>query len=222
MKKENHLEVLIGSLNKMFLNARNKGIIKNKEIFLLNIIYKILKADCYIQNKEKETKELLSIYYRILNKYTFLCKSDLSKDYYFKHKNINKTINVCLDECPEPTKKSIVYFWQEKLRGTTIDDIESLINEEYLLDKNKASYEEASDGVIVDCEYIAKIVFVATNTQETNFIVKDVLGNDITQYFEIRKLEDLNSVMICSLKPYSFGEVFLKLKKQPTWITQTY
>lgn len=197
----------------MFLNARNKGVIRNKELFVLNIIYKILKADCYIQNKEKETKELLSIYYRIINKYSFLCKSELTRDYYFESEHINKTIEECLKYCPEDPVDNSVYYWQEKLRQTSVDEIELLINGEYLIDKNKATYEEAVEGVMVNCENVAKIVFVATNTQESEFIVQDVLGNNITEYFEIRKLIELKAVMICSLKPYSYGQVFLKLKK---------
>ena len=83
---------------------------------------------------------------------------------------------------------------------------------------NRTGAGEGDDEVInINLEEInpniAKIVFVATNTQESEFIVQDVLGNNITEYFEIRKLIELNAVMICSLKPYSYGQVFLKLKK---------
>lgn len=78
IEKIDHLETMIGSLNKLLLDAKNKGIIRNKELSLLNLIFKLLKHNCYNDLNNKEQKKLLSLYYKILNKYSFLCKSNIS------------------------------------------------------------------------------------------------------------------------------------------------
>lgn len=87
---QEHLETMIGTIHKIFLDAKNKGIIRNKELSLLDIIYNILKTDCFEEIENNKKRALLSLYFRILNKYSFLCKSELSRSYYL-YNNLQKT-----------------------------------------------------------------------------------------------------------------------------------
>lgn len=88
----NHFETLIGSLNKLFLDAKNKGIIRNKELSLLNLIYKLLNSECLLDINFKKRRALIDLYYKILNKYSFLCKSNIIlSDKVIIKTNIKKT-----------------------------------------------------------------------------------------------------------------------------------
>lgn len=78
IQKIDHLETMIGSLNKLLLDAKNKGVINNKELSLLNLVYKLLKHNCYYDLNNKDRKKLESLYYKILNKYSFLCKTNIT------------------------------------------------------------------------------------------------------------------------------------------------
>lgn len=92
IKELDHLETLIGSLNKLLLDAKNKGIIKNKELSLLNLIYKLVNNNCYYDLKYNHKRELISLYYKILNRYSFLCKSNIILDNNtYIHTNITNT-----------------------------------------------------------------------------------------------------------------------------------
>lgn len=98
-----HLESLIGSINKMFLNAQNKGILKAKELSLLNLVYKLLKYDCFTHMDHSDQRKLLSLYYKLFNKYSFLCKTELSiADYTTIHTTIvREYINTNNNTAPE-------------------------------------------------------------------------------------------------------------------------
>jgi hypothetical protein len=78
IQKIDHLETMIGSLNKLLLDAKNKGVINNKELSLLNLVYNLLKHNCYYDLNNKNRKKLESLYYKILNKYSFLCKTNIT------------------------------------------------------------------------------------------------------------------------------------------------
>lgn len=80
IQKIDHLETMIGSLNKLLLDAKNKGIIKNKELSLLNLIYKLVNNKCYYDLKYCKQKQLVSLYYKLLSKYSFLCKGNITLD----------------------------------------------------------------------------------------------------------------------------------------------
>lgn len=103
--KSDHLETMIGSLNKLILDAKNKGIIRNKELSLLNITYKLLNNKCYYTLSESDKNKLLSLYYKLLNKYSFLCKSELTlnSNTYIKNNTNTTFINTSQNIAPTIT-----------------------------------------------------------------------------------------------------------------------
>ncbi len=100
MKNIDHLESLIGSINKMINNARNKGIIRSKELYLLNLIYKLISNSCYNNDLLEEDKKLLILYYKLFSKYNFLCKTSLSSNYYINNNIKNTYINTNINTPP--------------------------------------------------------------------------------------------------------------------------
>lgn len=101
MRNIDHLESLIGSINKMVENAKNKAVIRSREIYLLNLIYKLIKSNCSDELSE-DNKKLLNLYYKLFSRYNFLCRAILSRDYYLNNINTNQTyINSNNNTAPE-------------------------------------------------------------------------------------------------------------------------
>lgn len=80
----NHQYTIIASLEKIYNYAKINGVLKPKELYLLNIIYKLLNNcdNCY-----NDQIKLISLYHKILNNSKLLCKSNNVKDYYFSNFN---------------------------------------------------------------------------------------------------------------------------------------
>lgn len=222
MKKLEHLENLIGSLDKMFLNARNKGVIKNKELYLLNLIAKLLKDDCFAESNNQDQSKLNSIYYKILNKYPFLCKTELERTYYFKSNNINPTFEVNENCVTEPEIYNKIYYWQSEETKDNIEDIKLLINQSFLDAKQFDTYQNFETGKTITYNNIGRICFLDSNSSSLNYEIKDSLGNITTDQYDIQQLPN-NQVLIVSKNIMSFGDLFIKIKKitnnNPTPIT---
>lgn len=205
----------------MFLNAKNKGIIKNKELYLLNMIFKLVDLNCLIGDSEINKKKLNSLYYKILNKYSFLCKSDLDRTYYFKSKNINKTFEVD-QSCEIITKEYKIYYWQSEVIKDEISQIKLLINPTFLSTKQFDTYQNFELGKTITYSDIGRICFLDSNSNTVNYEIKDILGNLITDQFDIENLPN-NQTLIVSKNIMSFGDIKLKIKKitnnNPTPIT---
>lgn len=101
MRNLDHLESLIGSINKLVENAKNKGIIRSKELYLLNLIYKLISNKCFNNEITNEEKSLLNLYYKLFSKYSFLCRTDLNTDYYLNNNTNNLYINTNTNTAPE-------------------------------------------------------------------------------------------------------------------------
>lgn len=211
MTKEEHLENLVGSLNKMFLNAKNKGIIKNKELYLLNMIFKLVDLNCLIGDSEINKRKLNSLYYKILNKYSFLCKSDLDRSYYFKSKDINKTFEVD-ENCEVAPKEDKIYYWQSEVIKDEISKIKLLINPTFLSTKQFDTYENFEIGKTISYNNIGRICFLDSNSNTLNYEIKDSLGNITTTQYDIEQLPN-NQVLIVSKNIMSFGDIDIKIKK---------
>jgi len=95
----NHQYTVIASINKIYNHAKIYGVLKPKELYILNVIYKLLndcdECICY-ENKRK----LISLYFKILNSSNLLCKQQNTKDYFFNNFN-NFHVDVNNNTAPE-------------------------------------------------------------------------------------------------------------------------
>lgn len=93
----NHQYTIIASINKIYNHAKVYGILKPKELYLLNIIYKLLN-DC--DSCHDTDKNLVSLYYKILNSSKLLCKQDNVKDYFYSGNFVNSYVDVNNNTAP--------------------------------------------------------------------------------------------------------------------------
>lgn len=101
----NHPYTIIASINKIYNNAKVYGFLKPKELYLLNIIYKLLN-DC--ENCYNTKTKLISLYFKILNSSKLLCKKENTKDYIFNNFNnfyidVNNNTSPTIDN-PSPVE----------------------------------------------------------------------------------------------------------------------
>lgn len=196
----------------MFLNAKNKGQIRNKEIYVLNMIYKMIESNCQEESNEKETRELTSIYYKIVNRNSFICKGLLERSYYFQNNNINQFNVLAPESSYTQVKKDLIYYWQQDSISDTIEDIAQLINTSFLSSKQNKTREAFEIGELVSYNQIGRICFVDSNSSSNNYEIKDSLGNVTTNQYDIHQLPN-NQVLIVSKNIISFGDLFVKIKK---------
>jgi len=212
IKPYDHLETLIGSIHKLFLNARNKGIVKNKELSLLNLIYKLVDTNCYENNSTtNQEQKLLSLYYKILNKYSFLCKANLTRNYYFE----NNTNNTFIPECEyiAPIINEIFYWQEGDFNSSNPFIIDAVSGTGYLNDKQSDTYENFSIGKNINYNKIGRICFLLTEAETNNIEIRDVLDNVINTAFDITNITDMNSKLLVSKNVMSMGEINFKIKK---------
>lgn len=206
-----HLETLIGSIEKMFLNAQNKGIIKNKELSLLNLIFKLIKNKCFNDMNNKDEFALYSLYYKILNKYSFLCKSELIRNYNYKS-NTNTTY--LPDDCYVAPTENVIYYWQEENLLTEIDNIEdTIIVDGFFENKLNDTYLNFEIGKLISYNNIGRICFAAMNSDILNYEIRDALNNIVTSAFDIVLVPTYHLTLIVSKNVYSHGDINLKIKK---------
>ena len=210
IKKKEHLETLVGSINKLFNNAKSKGILNSKELFLLNIIGKILLNDYYDMSFDDQ-KKLLSLYYNMLNKYSkILCKSALKRNYIFS--SYLDSLNIA-NNCYTYTKVEEILYWQENFTLSNVE-IKALIdNQSYLINKPSDTYNNFEIGKDINYEDIGKIVFLAMESSDLNYEIKDALGNNIAHTFQVELVPQLNATLFISDNIYSHGSINFKIKK---------
>lgn len=96
----NHQYTIIASINKIYNFARINGILKPKELYLLDIIYKLLN-NYNILSKEQINK-LIILYTNILNSSDLLCKDNNIKNYYYGNSNFHIAIPNTAPEIDDP------------------------------------------------------------------------------------------------------------------------
>ena len=114
-----------------------------------------------------------------------------------------------------PTK---IYYWQEESYLTTIEDIQPLTyNEEYFTDKLFDTYDNFENiGKTINYENIGRICFYATESNDQQFIITDILNNDVTDIFDIVYLSDSNNTLFVSKDFYTPSDIYFKIIKTNT------
>ena len=60
---------------------------------------------------------------------------------------------------------------------------------------------------------IGRICFFAVESTSTNYEIKDILNNNVTDAFEIILIPSLKGTLIVSKNLYSYGNINFKIKK---------
>lgn len=211
INEKSHFTTVIKSLNNNYKYAKINGKINNKELYYLNLIYNIL----FVYNLDlniKEKNKFKNIYTKLINSSKNICKANYNLIFKNTIKNFTQSETDDCDSVPEINNNKI-YYWQENSFVTNDQDIVDLLSFDFLETKSSTSYNSFINGFRINYTNIGKICFVDNNSESTNYEILDELGNNITFSFTIINVPELKYTLIISKNIYSFGEIFIKIKK---------
>ena len=216
INEKSHYATVISSLNKEYKKTKIGKTISPNDIYLLDIIYDFLYGT-NLQISDIEIKKLLKMYNIILHSSRIICNNNYQEVYQMTKKD--KFIQAKKTDCnnvPLHPKVSKIYYWQEQNYLTTIEDIIPLTyNEQYFSDKLFDTYANFENiGKTIDYNYLGRICFYATESNNQKFIVTDILNNDVTDIFDIIYLSDSNDTLLVTKDFYTPSDIFFKFKTQ--------
>ncbi len=212
-----HYATLISSLNKEYLNVKLGKTLKPNNLYTLDIVYNLLNLNILELSKE-EILKLTEIYSNLINYAKNICVSDVKVNCEISTRKI--TIQSKDGDCssiPTTVSKGKIYYWQENTPLTGINEIAPLTyNLNYFNNKASDYYEIFETvGKTIGYDSFGKICFYATESNNSTFIFKDVLNNDVTDIFDVLYLQNSNSTLFVSKDAYSVSNIFFKITKQP-------
>jgi hypothetical protein len=212
INEKKHISTIISSLNKDYKRSKIYGELKPLEIYYIDIIYNLI-YNCGLEINSKNVKDLVSLYNKISHKSENICKDKILKPL---HSNIKETFTQSEStDCGQIpiNNKYYIYYWQEENYLTTIQDIYSLTQPSFLLDKDFDTYKSFELGKTISYNNIGRICFIDNNSNTINYEIKDILGNIITNQFDIVNIPEYNYTLFVSKNIYSFGNIFIKIKR---------
>ena len=206
---KNHLGVLIGSIDKIYKKAQMVGKLESKEVYYLNIIYKLLNNS---ELTNSQNNQLITFYNKLSFYSDNICPPKVIKKYQTTPKPKFEQAEVT--DCNTVVSNKSILYWQEvyTLNNSQITDL--VDNTNYLVDKPSDTYENFEIGKNIDYTKIGKIIFLALESDTVNYIIKDVLNNDVTHTFNISLIPQLNATLFISDNNYSHGIMNFKIIKQ--------
>ena len=206
---KNHLGVLIGSIDKIYKKAQMVGKLESKEVYYLNIIYKLLNNS---ELTNSQNNQLITFYNKLSFYSDNICPPKVIKKYQTTPKPKFEQAEVT-DCNTVPSNKSILY-WQEIYTLNNSQITELIDDTSYLTDKPSDTYENFEIGKNIDYTKVGKIVFLALESDTINYIIKDDLNIDVTHTFDISLIPQLNATLFISDNNYSHGIMNFKIIKQ--------
>ena len=206
---KNHLGVLIGSIDKIYKRAQMVGKLESKEVYYLNIIYKLLNN---LELTNSQNNQLITFYNKLSFYSDNICPPKVIKKYQTTPKpKFEQAENT---DCNTVISNKSILYWQEvyTLNNSQITDL--VDNTNYLMDKPSDTYENFEIGKNIDYIKIGKIVFLALESNNGDFVITDVLNNNVTHTFSLTYLHQLNSTLFISDNNYSHGTMNFKIIKQ--------
>ena len=206
---KNHLGVLIGSIDKIYKRAQMVGKLESKEVYYLNIIYKLLNNS---ELTNSQNNQLITFYNKLSFYSDNICPPKVIKKYQTTPKPKFEQAEVT--DCNTVISNKSILYWQEVYTLNNSQITELVDNTNYLVDKPSDTYENFEIGKNIDYTKIGKIVFLALESDTVNYIIKDVLNNDVTHTFNISLIPQLNATLFISDNNYSHGIMNFKIIKQ--------
>ena len=206
---KNHLGVLIGSIDKIYKRAQMVGKLESKEVYYLNIIYKLLNNS---ELTNSQNNQLITFYNKLSFYSDNICPPKVIKKYQTTPKPKFEQAEVT--DCNTVISNKSILYWQEVYTLNNSQITELIDDTSYLTDKPSDTYENFEIGKNIDYTKVGKIVFLALESDTVNYIIKDVLNNDVTHTFNISLIPQLNATLFISDNNYSHGIMNFKIIKQ--------
>lgn len=203
INNNNHVAIVINSLDKIYKKAKITGILHATDLYLLDAINKLLDG-CENSIINKERLQLISLYNKTLNSSKYICKDGIKRTDAIPKKHFTSS-----GSKGSPIIKEIQY-WQENSYTNTIVDIKPLITSRI---KQSDSYSSFAIGKSITYSSVGRICFLLTNETSINYKILDDDNNDISFAFIIEQSLELNSIIIVSNNLYSYGDILIKIIK---------
>ena len=206
---KNHLGVLIGSIDKIYKKAQMVGKLESKEVYYLNIIYKLLNN---LELTNSQNNQLITFYNKLSFYSDNICPPKVIKKYQTTPKPKFEQAEVT--DCNTVISNKSILYWQEvyTLNNSQITNLVDDTN--YLIDKPSDTYENFEIGKNIDYTKVGKIVFLALESDTISYIIKDDLNINVTHTFDITLIPHLNATLFISDNNYSHGIMNFKIIKQ--------
>ena len=215
INEKSHYSTIISSLNKEYKKTKVGKTITPNDIYLLDVVYNLLQG-CCLELSDIETKKLLKIYNTLLHGSKIICNNNYQEVYQMT--KVDKFIQAEKTDCntiPTQPKVTKIYYWQEQSYLTTITNIIPLLTStNYFTNKLFDTYSNFENiGKTINYPYLGRICFYATESDNKNFIITDVLNNDVTDVFDTNYSSTLNNTLFVSKDFYTPSDIFFKLKQ---------
>ena len=213
---KNHISILLSSLNKSYKQAKLKGKLNSIELYIFNIIFKLLNNQ-YLVLTTEERKCLISLYEKMYINSKNICNNLPI----YKTKYITKFFQAESTDCNNYPKFEKIYYWQEEnINNRYSDVLIDVDNPGYLTNKLNDTEPNFVIGKNIQYDYIGVICFLITDTLPTDdYRIYDILNNDVTNGFDTGYVNTMNSTLFVSTNIYSHNLMNLKIKKQTTSLT---
>ena len=183
------------------------------------------KIFCYLAKQmvtgDSDTKRLflqivgmyyLSFYYTDLD-----LSIDTEESSYINNKYKSTKILKCLKNMGMIIAPPIasVYYWQLSNMVDDIADIIPIFTLSYLNNRPNELLSVFEQGKVVNYNNIARIAFAIRKVQISDFVVTDVLNNDITDEFDKYYFSSTETWLFVSKLVYSNSNMYFKFKQLP-------
>lgn len=206
-----HVSVMISSLDKSYNNTLVGKPLKSNELYLLNIVFKLLDG-CCLELSNNERRILLDLYRSLYFKSEQICPGPTLIKYQIT--NTPKFIQSESTDCNTYPQSNKIFYWQEDDINTLLSDIEPLIDDtNYLDNKLFDTISNFEKGIEIEYNNVGRICFLAMESTTTNYEIKDIYNNNITDAFDIVLIPVINSTLFVSKNFYSHGNINFKIKK---------
>ena len=211
INETNNQAITISSLNKIYNQAKINGKLDSVNLYILNIIFKLLNG-CCIELTHYEKQRLMEMYRKIYFHTDNICKKAFVEPYQYTKP---KFVQAESEDCNSFPKFPKIYYWQEEDYNTISNDVFQLIDDTgYFITKSFDSYENFEIGKTINYSNYGKIIFLATNTLNTDvFKIKDFLNIEVNDSFTITYNDVINSTLFVSKNNYSYGDINFKIIK---------
>jgi hypothetical protein len=212
INEKNHASTIISSLSKIYNEGKITGKLDAIDLYLLNIIYKLLQG-CCITLTETQKKQLINSYRNIYFHAKNICHTTAIEIYKPTYKT--PFFQAETEDCNTFSVPNKIYYWQEEDRNTTINNIIPLVDDQgYFLNKLHNTKENFEIGIDITYNYIGRICFGIINAQSTDtYKIYDILNNDVTHTFNRVFIDTIDTIIFVSENIYSHNIMNLKIKK---------
>lgn len=211
---KNHISVLLSSLDKIYNQGKINGKLEAIDLYILNIIYKLLN-NCCLELTNEQRKCLMNSYRNMYFYSNTICQATPIQIYQTNYKT--KFFQAESEDCNNYPKFEDIYYWQEPLGRNFANIHPDIVDSTYLIGKSFDTEENFKLGKDIDYSDIGVICFLVTDTLTTDtYKIYDILNNDITHTFNTIYIDSLNSTLFVSSNSYSYGLMNITIKKQTT------